>query len=475
MPAEQTHAEIVAALTSRWPEHRPAPSLGRIQALTELLGDPQRVYPVIHLTGTNGKGSTAAMIESLLRADGLRTGRFTSPHVTSVTERITIDGEPISDERFDEVWREIEPYVEFVDERQIDDVSMTFFEIITAMAYAAFADAPVDVAIVEVGLGGAWDATNVADADVAVVTPIDLDHTNLLGRTITEIAREKAGIIKPGAHAILAGQTLEAAQILLARCAEVGALPQREGIDFGVIDRQLAVAGQLIRLSGADGPVDDIFLPCYGAHQAANAAQALAATEAFLGLKALDPDVVRQGFAQVRFPGRLELVRRSPSVVLDAAHNPHGARAAAAAITEAFAFAPLIGVVAVMADKDARGILEVFEEIMNHVVITQVASTPRGMPAEALAELAEEIFGASRVTVVPRLDDAIERAVALAEEDVVGSSGVLISGSVIAISEARTLLVKDEPVAVSTASGNLDDGWDGDYSENGHETDRDWR
>ena len=475
MPAEQTHTEIVAALTSRWPEHRPAPSLGRIRALTELLGDPQRVYPVIHLTGTNGKGSTAAMIESLLRADGLRTGRFTSPHVTSVTERIAIDGEPISDERFDDVWREIEPYVALIDQRQIDGVSMTFFEIITAMAYAAFADAPVDVAIVEVGLGGVWDATNVADADVAVVTPIDLDHTHLLGRTITEIAREKAGIIKPGAHAILAGQSLEAAQVLLARCAEVGALPQREGIDFGVIDRQLAVAGQLIRLSAADGPVDDIFLPLYGAHQAANAAQALAATEAFLGLKALHPDVVRQGFAQVRSPGRLELVRRSPSVVLDAAHNPHGARAAAAAITEAFAFAPLIGVVAVMADKDARGILEVFEEIMNQVVITQVASTSRGMPAEVLGELAEEIFGAPRVTVVPRLDDAIERAVALAEADGVGSSGVLISGSVIAISEARTLLVKDEPVAVPAANKNFNDEWDADYSEDGHETDRDWR
>jgi dihydrofolate synthase/folylpolyglutamate synthase len=475
MPAEQTHTEIVAELTGRWPEHRPAPSLGRIRALTELLGDPQRVYPVIHLTGTNGKGSTAAMIESLLRADGLRTGRFTSPHVMSVTERITIDGEPISVERFDEVWREVEPYVALVDERQIDGVSMTFFEIITAMAYAAFADAPVDVAIVEVGLGGAWDATNVADADVAVVTPIDLDHTHLLGHTITEIAREKAGIIKPGAHAILAGQSLEAAQVLLARCVEVGALPQREGIDFGVIDRQLAVAGQLLRLSSADGPVDDVFLPLYGAHQAANAAQALAAAEAFLGLKALHPDVIRQGFAEVRFPGRLELVRRSPAVILDAAHNPHGARAAAAAITEAFAFAPLIGVVAVMTDKDARGILEVFEEIMNHVVITQVASTPRGMPADVLGELAEDIFGASRVTVVPRLDDAIERAVALAEADVVGSSGVLISGSVIAISEARTLLVKDEPVAAPAARENLDDEWDAGYSENGHETDWDWR
>jgi dihydrofolate synthase / folylpolyglutamate synthase len=474
MPAEQTHEEIVAALTSRWPEHRVAPSLGRIRALTELLGDPQRVYPVIHLTGTNGKGSTAAMIESLLRADGLRTGRFTSPHVISVTERITIDGEPISDERFDDLWREIEPYVALVDQRKIDSVAMTFFEIITAMAYAAFADAPVDVAVVEVGLGGAWDATNVADADVAVVTPIDLDHTHLLGRTITEITREKAGIIKPGAHAILAGQSVEAAEVLLARCAEVGALPQREGVDFGVIDRQLAVSGQLLRLSGADGPIDEIFLPLYGAHQASNAAQALAAAEAFLGLKALHPEVVREGFAQVRFPGRLELVRRSPAILLDAAHNPHGAHAAAAGITEAFAFAPLIGVVAVMADKDARGILRVFEEIMNHVVITQVASTSRGMPAEALGEMAEEIFGGSRVTVVPRLDDAIDRGVALAEADVVGSPGVLITGSVVAIGEARTLLVTKEPVVVPSARDNLDDVWDADFSEDGHEAGRDW-
>jgi dihydrofolate synthase / folylpolyglutamate synthase len=475
MPAEQSHAEIVAALTSRWPEHRVAASLGRIRALTELLGDPQRAYPVIHLTGTNGKGSTAAMIESLLRADGLRTGRFTSPHVMSVTERITIDGQPISDERFDDLWREIEPYVALVDQQGIDSVHMTFFEIITAMAYAAFADAPVDVAVVEVGMGGAWDATNVADADVAVVTPIDLDHTHVLGRTISEITREKAGIIKPGAHAILAGQSVEAAEILLARCAEVGALPQREGVDFGVIDRKLAVSGQLIRLSAADGPVDDIFLPLYGAHQAANAGQALAAVEAFLGLKALNPDVVREGFAQVHFPGRLELVRRTPAVVLDAAHNPHGARAAAAAITEAFTFAPLIGVVAVMGDKDARGILEVFEEIMNRVVITQVASTSRGMPADVLGELAREIFGASRVTVVPRLDDAIDQAVALAEEDVVGSAGVLITGSVVAIGEARTLLVRDEPVVVPAAKEDLDDVWDTDYSEDGHEAGRDWQ
>src|SRR6478672_70052 len=474
-PRTGSHAEIVAALTARWPEHRVAPSLGRIRALTELLGDPQRAYPVIHLTGTNGKGSTAAMIESLLRADGLRTGRFTSPHVTAITERITIDGLAISEDRFDETWREIAPYVALVDEQAIDGVPMTFFEIITAMAYAAFADAPVDVAVVEVGLGGAWDATNVADAGVAVVTPIDLDHTHLLGRTIAEITREKAGIIKPGAHAILAGQSIEAAEVLLARCAEVGALPQREGVDFGVIDRKLAVAGQVLRLTGADGPIDEIFLPLYGAHQAANAAQALAAAEAFLGLKALHPDVVREGFAQVHFPGRLELIRRSPALVLDAAHNPHGARAAAAGVTEAFAFSPLIGVIAVMADKDARGILEVFEEIMNQVVISQVASTSRGMPAAELGALAEEIFGSSRVTVVPRLDDAIDRAVALAEVDGVGSPGVLISGAVVAVGEARTLLVSQEPVVVPSAREDLDDAWDTDYSENGHEVDRDFR
>ena len=478
MPAvdasHQSHAEIVAALTRRWPEHRVAPSLARIRALTELLGDPQRSYPVIHLSGTNGKGSTAAMIESLLRADGLRTGRFTSPHVMSVTERITIDGAPITEERFDEVWREIEPYVALIDEQQLDGVSMTFFEIITAMAYAAFADAPVDVAVVEVGLGGTWDATNVADADVAVITPIDLDHTHLLGNTIAEIATEKAGIIKPGAHAILAGQSSEAAQVLLQRCADVGALPQREGIDFGVIGRQLAVGGQVIRINGAEGPIDDVFLPLYGAHQAANAAQALAAVEAFLGLKALNPDIAREGYAQVKFPGRLEVVRRSPTVVLDAAHNPHGARATAAAVTEAFSFTPLIGVVAVMADKDARGVLEAFEELMNHVVVTQVSSTTRGLPADELGELAAEIFGAERVTVAPRLDDAIERAMSLAETEGAGAPGVLITGSVVAVGEARTLLVAEEPSGETRDDEDPDDDWDADYAEsdNGQEPDR---
>lgn len=459
---DASHAEIVAALTRRWPEHRVAPSLGRITALTELLGDPQRAYPVIQLTGTNGKGSTAAMIDSLLRAAGLRTGRFSSPHVMSVTERIALNGEPIAEDRFDEIYRELEPYIELVDTQQIDGVAMTFFEIVTAMAYAAFADAPVDVAIVEVGLGGTWDATNVADGDVAVITPIDIDHAHLLGDTVAEIATEKAGIIKPGAQAILAGQPVEAAQVLLARCVEVGALVQREGLEFGVLDRVPAVGGQLLRLNAAEGPVDEIFLPLYGAHQAANAAQALAAAEAFLGMKAISPEVVREGFAGVTMPGRMEVVRRSPTVVLDAAHNPHGARAAAAAVAEAFDFTPLVGVIAVMGDKDVRGILEIWSELMQQVVITQVASTSRGMPAEELAELAAEVFGADRVTVAPRLDDAIETAVNLAEADGVGAPGVLVTGSVVLVGEARTLLVTQQAAddqAAAEAAADPDDDW----------------
>lgn len=443
--AGPSHAEVVATLTGRWPEHRVAPSLDRIRALTELLGDPQAAYPVIHLTGTNGKGSTAAMIESLLRTAGLRTGRFTSPHLGDVTERIAVDGDPLPADRFDDLWREVEPYVRLVDERLLDGVPMTFFEIITGMAFAAFADAPVDVAVVEVGLGGTWDATNVADAGVAVVTPIDLDHTHLLGGTVVQIAAEKAGIIKPGAQAILAGQTAEVAAVLLQRCADVGALVQREGIDFGLLSRTLAVGGQMVRLNGTEGPVDDVFLPMYGAHQASNAALALAAAEAFLGMTALNPDVVREGFARLRWPGRLEVVRRSPTIVLDAAHNPHGAAATARAVEESFDFSPLIGVVAVMQDKDAKGVLRALEPVLNEVVATQVASTSRGLPAERLGELAAEVFSADRVQVVPRLDDALERAIEIADSATAGSPGVLVTGSVVAVGEARTLLVGPGP------------------------------
>jgi dihydrofolate synthase/folylpolyglutamate synthase len=492
LPADRSrtlsHAEIVTALTGRWPEHRVAPSLGRIRALTELLGDPQRAYPVIQLTGTNGKGSTAAMIDALLRSVGLRTGRFTSPHLMDVTERIRIDGEPVAADRFDELWTEIQPYVEIVDERRIDGVAMTFFEIITGMAYAAFADAPVDVAIVEVGLGGTWDATNVADAAVAVILPIDLDHTHLLGDTVTEIATEKAGIIKAGAQAVLAGQQPEAARVLMQRAAEVGATVQREGLEFGVLDRVMAVGGQQLRLDSAEGPIDEIFLPLYGAHQAENAAVALAAAEAFTGLKGIDPDVVREGFAAVEAPGRLEVVRRSPPVILDAAHNPHGAHATAAAVAEAFDFSPLVGVLAIMKDKDAAGLLQEYADTFTSVITTQVASTDRGMPAAELGELAADVFGADRVRVVPRLDDAIEAAIGAAEIEGATAPGVLITGSVVAVGEARTLLVgrdarPDQPpaarvvgdgVLAASTAGIADVGDDDDEIDDVDDAEKDY-
>jgi len=467
--ARPSHAEIVATLTSRWPEHRVAPTLGRVAALTELLGDPQQAYPVIQITGTNGKGSTAAMIDAVLRSVGLRTGRFSSPHLSDVGERIRIDGEPLSPERFDEIWDEVRPYVEMVDQQRIDGVAMTFFEVITGMAYAAFADAPVDVAIVEVGLGGTWDATSVADAQVAVITPIDLDHTHILGDTVEEIATEKAGIIKSGATAVLAGQQPEVAKILLRRAAEVGATVQREGIEFGVLERLPGVGGQQLRLNSAEGPIDEIFLPLYGAHQAENAGVALAAAEAFTGLKAIDPDVVREGFAAVTAEGRLEIVRRSPPVLLDAAHNPHGAAAAATAVSESFDFSPLVGVLAIMRDKDAEGVLRNYADLFDSVITTQVASTDRGMPADQLADLAAGVFGADKVRAVPRMDDAIEAAIAEAEADGATAPGVMITGSVIAVGEARTLLVRpgdktpDTPV-VQAVDDDTDDDDEKDYS-----------
>ena len=439
----ETHHEIVQRLIARWPEHRIAPGTARVEALCELLGTPQRSYPVIQVAGTNGKGSTAIMIDALLRALGLRTGRFTSPHLIDVTERISIDGEPISADTFDELVTQTQPLIDIVDARAIDGVPMTFFEVITALAYAAFAEAPVDVAVVEVGLGGVTDATNVMDAQVAVICPVDYDHTHLLGDTLTEIATEKAGIIKPGSQVVLAGQQPEAAAVLVRRCAEVGAKVYLEGVEFGVLERTPAVGGQMLRLDTAGGPVGELVLPLFGEHMARNAALAVAAVEAFLGGKALAPEVIAEGLAEVSAPARLEVVRRSPTVVLDTCHNPHGARATLAAVTEAFAFSPLIGIVAVMADKDVAGLLETFDEEFSTIVCTTVDGTSRALAPEALGERATEVFGADRVRVAPTMADAIEVAVALADEAGPGA-GVLIAGSVIAAGQARALLLREE-------------------------------
>jgi dihydrofolate synthase/folylpolyglutamate synthase len=451
----ETFAEVEDALQSRWPETRMEPSLDRIRAFTELLGDPQRAYPVIHLTGTNGKTSTGRMIDTLLRAHDLRTGRFTSPHLERLNERITIDGEPLTDEEFVRAFNDVAPYTHLVDSQQPHPLS--FFETIVGMAYAAFADAPVDVAVVEVGLGGLWDATNVADGAVAVVTPIGVDHAHLLGGTVELIAAEKAGIIKPGATAVLTEQLPGPAEILLRRCAEVGATPVREGIEFEVVSRVPAVGGQVVTLRGLRATYDEVFLPLYGAHQAQNAVAALVAVEAFLGDQPLDDAVVREAFARATSPGRLEVVRRSPMILLDAAHNPHGAQAAAAALEDSFAFSPLIGVIGVMADKEYEGVLAAFEPQLAHVVCTQ-NSTARALPAAELAVTAREVFGEDRVTVAPRLADAIDEATTLAEAgeafgSSIGSGAVLVTGSVVTVGEARAMLRRRERRAEGDGDG----------------------
>ncbi|MEU7609485.1 folylpolyglutamate synthase/dihydrofolate synthase family protein [Micromonospora sp. NPDC049204] len=417
--------------------------LGRIESLLDLLGSPQRAYPAIHLTGTNGKTSTARMIDSLLRAHGLHTGRYTSPHLETVRERISLDGEPVSEERFAAVYREIKPLAELVDARS--DEPLTYFDMTTALAFATFADAPVDIAVVEVGLGGAEDATNVIQAGVCVITPIGLDHTEWLGDTLQDIALAKAGIIHPGATVIAAAQEEEAAGPLLDRSAEVGATIAREGAEFGVLGRAVAVGGQVLSLQGLGGVYDDVFIPLHGAHQAQNAAVALAAVEAFLGAGArrqLDVETVREGFASTSSPGRLERVRNAPTILLDGAHNPHGMKATVTALQEEFAFSKLVAVVGVLADKDAEAMLELLEPVVDQVVVTR-NSSPRAMPTEALAALAAEIFGEERVDLAEEMPDAIELAVALAEEDVPGELsgvGVLVTGSVVTVADARRLL-----------------------------------
>ncbi len=438
--------EIEAEILERAPENDIGPSLERIAAVMELAADPQRTYPVIHVTGTNGKTSTSRMIDTILRESGLSTGRFTSPHLHDIRERITLSGKPIPREKFIAAYDEMLPLIEIVDARSLESGGrrMNFFEVLVAVAYAAFADAPVDVAIVEVGLGGTWDATNVADGQVAVVTPIDLDHTHLLGDDIEQIAQEKSGIIKPDAVAVVGRQQEEAAEVLAERAQEVGARIVLEGKDYGVLSREVAIGGQIVSVRGTAAEYADLFLPLHGAHQAHNLATAVAAVEAFLGggEQAIDGTVLAAACENMTSPGRLEIVRRSPTVLVDAAHNPHGARALAAAVDESFAFTRLVGLVAIVADKDAYGILEVLEPLLDHVVVSR-STSPRAMAPERLGELARDLFGDSRVTVVRDLPDALEQAITLAEEEGIGG-GVIATGSVITAGEVRMLLGKTE-------------------------------
>lgn len=438
--------EIERDILARIPENDANPSLERVQSVMALLGDPQRAFPVIHLTGTNGKTSTTRLVEALLREHGLTTGRFTSPHLHDIRERIAIGGEPVSAERFVAAYDDVLPFVEIVDARLAAEGRrpMGYFEVIVCVAYAAFADAPIDVAVVEVGLGGRWDATNVTDGQVSVITPIGIDHQRLLGDTIEEIAQEKSGIVKAGAITVSAEQEPEVVEILVARAEEVGAQIAWAGANFEVLTREPAVGGQLLTIRGLAGQYDDLLVPLHGEHQGANAALAVAAVEAFLGggQQPLAPDVVRAGLAAATSPGRLEIVRRSPTVIVDAAHNPHGARSLRRALSDSFTFTRLVGVLAILEDKDVMGILEELEPAFDEVVVTR-STSPRSLAPQALGRLAREVFGDDRVTVVDALPDALERAAEIAEADAMAGgagAGVVATGSITTAAEARMLL-----------------------------------
>ncbi|MBE6474117.1 MAG: bifunctional folylpolyglutamate synthase/dihydrofolate synthase [Actinomyces succiniciruminis] len=448
--------EVEAEILSRAPEHQVQPSLDRVAAVLDILGHPEHSYRIVHIAGTNGKTSTARMTERLLAATGMRTGRFTSPHLATIRERIALDGEPISEEDFIAAWEDVAPYIEMVDARSqaAGGPRLSFFEVLTVMALAAFADHPVDVAVIEVGMGGTWDSTNVVPGDVEVITPIGLDHAAWLGTTLEEVAANKAGIIKDGATLISSRQPEPVQEVIAAAAAEHQVVWRREldpeedpeAPDAGVLrvlDRALAVGGQMVTFATAAAVYEDVFVPLHGEYQAHNALLALAAAEAVFGGRPLPAKIVEDGFTSVTSPGRLEVLRSSPTVVVDAGHNPHGVAALIPAVEEAFGFQHLVAVVGAMQDKDVEGILSLLEPACDAVVCVPIDS-PRAMDTEDLGAVAREVFGADRVVVVPTLAAGVEQAVNLSEgfDAPMTASGVLIVGSVVLAAEARALFDK---------------------------------
>ena len=434
---------VYEALLQRQGEQWVQPRVERTRRVLELLDDPQKTYRVVHVTGTNGKTSTSRMIESLVRAHGLRTGLFTSPHLERFTERIMIDGEPIDDAAVADAWDEIAPFVDLVDAELAanDDARLTFFELLTVLAFVAFADAPIDVLVLEVGMGGSWDSTNSADGDVAVFAPIDLDHADRLGDTITEIATVKAGIIKDGAAVVSARQGAAAEAVLRSAAAARGASIAFEGAEFALAQQRLAVGGQQITVRGLAATYEDEYLPLYGAHQGFNAALAIAAVESLVGggSQPIAADVLADGLGGATSPGRLQLVGASPTVLVDAAHNPHGARALVTALREAFDFDEWGVVLGVLSDKDAAGIVAEIAPVAAHVFAT-APDSERAEDADAIADLAESHD--LRVSVHRDLAEAAEAARAWAAA--ADRRAVVIAGSVVLAGEALTLAAAED-------------------------------
>ncbi len=434
---------VFAALLERVGEAAPRPRLQPTRRAVELLGDPQNAYPIIHITGTNGKTSTSRIAESILRAYGLRTGLLTSPHLVRLNERIVIDGQPISDETLAANWDDIAPYLAIVDAEMLagGDEPLTFFEALTVLAFACFAEAPVDVAVIEVGMGGEWDSTNVADGQVAVFTPISLDHTTRLGNTIAEIARTKSGIIKLAASVVSATQ-VEQAQAELERAVELTeSTLATEGEEFALLDSQVAVGGQLITVRGLASTYEDLFLPLYGRHQAQNAAVAIAAVESFLGAgsQPLVGDLLAEGLGTATSPGRLQLVGVEPTVLVDAAHNPHGAAALAAALDTYFDFDEVVAVVGILADKDAKGIITTLASQVQRFHVTQ-SQSERAIPVDDLADQVAEWTSAEatiRFDDLPQaLDGAREWAQAAPRRAVIVTGSITLVGEALALADA---------------------------------------
>lgn len=435
-PADRVYAELLA----RVGEANPQPRLGPTRRVAALLGDPQRAYPIIHVTGTNGKTSTSRIAESILRAYGLRTGLLTSPHLVRMNERIVIDGEPIGNEALVANWDDIQPYLSMVDAEleEAGELPVTFFEALTVLAFACFADAPVDVAVLEVGMGGEWDSTNVADGQVAVFTPIALDHTQRLGNTIAEIATTKAGIIKPAANVVSSKQVPPAMAAIRRAVGLTEATLAVEGEQFALESTTIAVGGQVLSVRGIAGRYEELFLPLFGDHQAVNATVAIAAVESFIGGgdQALDHDILAEGLATATSPGRLQILGTEPTVLIDAAHNPHGAHALALALKAYFNFEELVLVVGILADKDAHGIVDALAPLATRIYVTQ-SQSDRAIPAEELADLVGEWAHDA-----PRLEfDTLDAALAEAREwaDTAAGRAVLVTGSITLIGEAIDL------------------------------------
>lgn len=430
---------VLDQIYGRVGEAAPQPRLGATRRALELLGDPQASYPIVHLTGTNGKTSTSRIVESVLRAHGLRTGLFTSPDLGYLGERIVVDGEPIAQDALIAAWDEVRPVIELadVDLARSGEPALTFFEALTVLAFAVFADAPVDVGVIEVGMGGEWDSTNVADGQVAVFTPIDLDHTQRLGSTIAAIARTKSGIVKPGRSVVSAAQRPEALAEL-ERAAELSEADlSLEGRDFAVLSRTPAVGGQIVEVQGRAGRYRRLFVPLLGAHQAQNAAVAIAAVETFLGdgAQPLVGDVLAEGLSQVTSPGRLQVAGSGPTLVVDAAHNPHGVAAMVAGLRETFSFSRVAAVLAVLSDKDAAGMVRAAAGLVDEFVVT-AAPSDRTTDPDALAATAVGVVGADRVTVEPELERALDAARELADEE----GGVVVFGSITLIARVLELV-----------------------------------